>query len=247
MGYCSPRAASFGWDGGIHRVGLPYLCAAAILVALTGQAQAQTFSTGANFTTMTRNQTRTLTGFNYEPPDTMGAGGPNHFIEFDNGSFSIFSKNGGLVSQTNETTFWTNALGSDPGNLSDPRILYDPASQRWFAAMITTDQKNNNKILYARSNTSDPTQGFKGVSFTTSTGRFADFPTLGVDANGVYVGTNNFHGQTLASLALYSVPKADLIATTPSLARLMSFTGLSTGTYGFTFQPVVNFGPKQST
>ena len=49
-------------------------------------------------------------------------------------------------------SFWTNALGSDPGNLSDPRILYlYPASQRWFAVMITTDQTTNNKILFARS------------------------------------------------------------------------------------------------
>jgi hypothetical protein len=177
----------------------------------------------------------------------MGAAGPNHFVSFVNGSFSVFGKNGTLVSQVSDTSFWTTALGSNPGGLSDPRILYDPASQRWFATMITTDQKNNNNILYARSNTSDPTQGFKAVSFMTNTGRFADFPTLGVDANGVYVGTNNFHGQTLSSLALYSVPKTDLIASTPSLARITSFTGLSTSTYGFTLQPVVNYGPKQPT
>src|SRR5205823_2540070 len=39
----------------------------------------------------------------------------------------------------------------------------------------------------------------------------------------------------------------DLIAPTPSLARMTSFTGLSTSTYGFTLQPVVNYGPKQPT
>src|SRR5205823_1036320 len=153
---------------------------------------------------------------------------------FNNGSFSVYGKNGALVSQTSDTTFWTNALGSDPGNLSDPRILYDPASQRWFAVMITIDQSTNNKLLFARSNTSDPTQGFKAVSYTTTNNKFADFPTLGIDANGVYVGTNNFNarGNMLRSLGLYSVPKADLLAASPSLTRLTTtYNAASTNTY----------------
>ena len=249
MGHRSPRAASCGWAVAMLRTGLAYFCVAAILVAFTGQAQAQTFSTGANFTTITRSQTNALAGI-IEPPDTMGAAGPNHFVAFNNGSFSVFNKNGAVVSQVSDTSFLDSALGSDPGGLSDPRILYDPASQRWFATMITTDQATNNKILIARSNTPDPTQGFKGVSYTTTNNRFADFPTLGLDANGVYIGTNNFNstGTTLRSLAIYSVPKVDLLAATPSLSRLTtSHNALGTNTYGFTFQPVVDYGPKTAT
>src|SRR2546423_1465621 len=216
-------------------------CVIAITVAI-GQSQAQTLSLGANFTSMSYSSS------SGEPPDTMGAAGPNHFVAFNNDGFSIFSKNGTPVSSVSPTTFWTNALGVNPGGLSDPRILYDPASQRWFAVMITTDQATNNKILFARSNTADPTQGFKGVSFTTTNGRFADFPTLGLDANGIYVGTNNFtSGGSFRNEGLYSVPKADLIAATPTLARLTSFGALSANTYGFTLQPAVNFGPKLST
>jgi T5SS/PEP-CTERM-associated repeat protein len=219
-------------------------------MAAIGSADAQTLSVGANFTTINRSQTRALVG-DLEPPDTMGAAGPNHFVAFNNGSFSIFNKNGALVSQVSDTSFWTSALnGSNPGGLSDPRILYDPASQRWFATMITTDQSTNNKILFARSNTSDPTQGFKAVSYTTTNGRFADFPTLGLDANGVYIGTNNFNarGNSLRSLGLYSVPKADLLAATPSLARITTnLNALSTSTYGFTLQAAVNYGSKSTS
>src|SRR3954471_1019357 len=179
-----------------------FVCAA--LIALAAPTDAQSLSIGANFTTITRSQTAPLAGI-FEPPDTMGAAGPNHFVAFNNGSFSIFNKNGSLVSQVSDTSFWTSALGSNPGGLSDPRLLYDPASQRWFAIMITTDQSTNNKILFARSNTADPTQGFKGVSFTTTNNRFADYPTLGLDANGVYVGTNNFTGGgSFSSEGLYS-------------------------------------------
>ena len=94
--------------------------------------------------------------------------------------------------------------------------------------MVTTDQSTNNKILFARLNAADPTQGFKGVSFTTTNNRFADFPTLGLDANGVYVGTNNFSARGLfRSEGLYSVPKADLLANTPTLSRLTSFSAFS--------------------
>src|SRR3954463_9887656 len=222
-----------------------FVCLA--LAAIAVPSNAQSLSVGANFTTITRSQTAPLAGI-FEPPDSMGAAGPNHFVEFNNGSFSVFNKNGSLVSQVSDTSFWTSALGVNPGGLSDPRILYDPASQRWFAIMITTDQATNNKILFARSNTADPTQGFKGVSFTTTNGRFADFPTLGLDANGVYVGTNNFSsGGTFRSEGLYSVPKADLLAPSPTLARLTSFPSLSLGTVGFTLQPAVNFGPKLPT
>jgi T5SS/PEP-CTERM-associated repeat protein len=249
MGHSTPGSASFGWAWQAIRIVLANLCWAAIVVYFTGQAQAQSFSTGANFTTITRSQTNALAGI-IEPPDTMGAAGPNHFVAFNNGSFSVFNKNGAIVSQVSDTSFWISALGSDPGGLSDPRILYDPASQRWFAAMITTDQATNNKILFARSNTSDPTQGFKAVSYTTTNNRFADFPTLGLDANGVYVGTNNFNsaGTTLRSLAIYSVPKIDLLAATPSLSRITaSHNTLGTTNYGFTFQPAVDYGPKAAS
>src|SRR4051812_7518449 len=200
MGDRTSRTASSGRAG--RTIALANLCGVSILVTLTGQTQAQTFSTGANFTTITRSQTNALAGI-IEPPDTMGAAGPNHFVAFNNGSFSVFNKNGAVVSQVSDTSFWTSALGSDPGGLPDPRILYDPASQRWFATMITADQVTNNKILIARSNTPAPPQGCKGVSYTTANNRFADFPTLGLDANGVYVATDNFNsaGTNLRSLA----------------------------------------------
>src|SRR5262249_27637671 len=190
-----------------------------------------------------------LFGNNLEPPDTMGAAGQQHFVAFNNGNFSIFNKNGTLVSQVSDTTFWTTALGASPGGLSDPRILYDPASQRWFASMITTGQNIKNNILIARSNTSDPTQGFKAMSFTTTNNRFADYPTLGLDANGIYIGTNNFTSATgsFSGVGMYSVPKAHITANTPTLTHLTNNGTLDANTLGFTLQAAVNYGPKLAT
>ena len=137
------------------------------VTAMMAVANAQTFSTGANFTTITRSQTNALVGI-LEPPDTMGASGPDHFVTFNNGSFSIFNKNGAIVSQVSDTSFWTSALGSDPGGLSDPRILYDPASQRWFASMITTDQATNNKVLIRARTAQTRVRGSRACRFRRS-------------------------------------------------------------------------------
>src|SRR5262245_8543388 len=64
------------------------------------------------------------------PPDTMGAVGPNHFAEFINGSFAVYSKAGVLLQHSNPDTFFD---PDGPGPIashgtSDPRILYDRAS-----------------------------------------------------------------------------------------------------------------------
>src|SRR5262249_44205728 len=151
-----------------------------------------------------------------EPPDTMGAVGPGQYVQFNNGSFSVFSKAGGApLTRVGDQSFWSSVVGLSniPNSLTDTRVLYDPQSQRWFACEITFNELTNNRILIARSNTADPTQGWKGAVLTVTNGRSADFPTLSLDANGVYIGTNDFMNRnsgTLTNVSLYSIPKADL-------------------------------------
>src|SRR5437016_3955994 len=85
----------------------------------------------------------------WNPPDTHGAIGPNHFVEFINGAFGVYNKAGTLIgSKTDENTFWVTAstnAGSvfNPGeaNITDPRVFYDQLSRRWFA--IEVDFSNN--------------------------------------------------------------------------------------------------------
>ena len=178
------------------------------------------------------------------PPDSNGAAGPNHFVEFINGAFATYHKDGTPAQPViPDTTFWTNA-GINPSTiaagLSDPRIIYDSASGHWFAAQITVDNTGN-KVLVARSNTSDPTGGWKATSFTGNAG-FADFPTLGLDANGVYVGTNDFTSSTgtFTGASLFSIPKSDLTASTPSVTHMTSFENLDPAARGATFQAAID-------
>src|SRR5205823_9307873 len=125
-----------------------------------------------------------------------------------------------------DAAFWQAAGLSNISRISDPRMLYDPVTSRWFAVQITLNESTNNRILIARSDTSNPAGPWKAVALTTSNNLFADFPTLGLDANGLYVGTANYTNSSVttnSNVGLYSIPKADLLATTPSLARLTSF------------------------
>lgn len=218
------------------------LCAGLASVARAGAV------IGLNFPGLT-NVDNIAAGIDEAPPDTMGSPGPAHFVQFLNGGFAAFDKSTGNVvpgSKITDIQFWSNA-GIFPGfsNLSDPRIVYDPSSGHWFASQITLETPTNNALI-ARSDTADPTGPWKAVTFKSGSD-FADFPMLGVDADGVYLSTNNFEFATsvLKSVSVFSIPKADLLQSTPSIARMTRFDRLDLNTHGFTIQPVNDFGPSK--
>lgn len=184
---------------------------------------------------------------NLTPPDSMGAVGPSHYVEFVNGAFAIYTKTGTRQSIVSDNQFWSNASwpGTKPSfsGISDPRIVYDSASGRWFATEITT-ASTGNQVFVGRSDTSNPAGGWKALNFTGNSG-FADYDTLGVDATGVYIGTNNFTSSTgsFSGVSLFSIPKSDLLTATPTLANMTKFENLDDTAYGFTLQGVNNSGP----
>jgi hypothetical protein len=186
----------------------------------------------------------------YNPPDSNGAAGPEAFVELINGRFKVYSKTNGSVLKTMTSgDFWSSTgLTFDGGViLSDPRIVYDPSVQRWFASAIDFlpwDQSSNRFVL-AVSAGADPTGSWQGVAFTADPidGNFADFPTLGVDANGVYLAAFMFKSRSEEEVGqtLVSIPKADLLATTPTANNRTWFGLLASTNYGYVLQPVINF------
>lgn len=184
----------------------------------------------------------------FTPPDTMGAVGPNHIVELLNGRFAVYDKATGteLTSSTLDQFVTANGGVIPPlGFTFDPRVVFDPTSDRWFAAVIDANTPANN-IYVLVSTSNDPTQPWQAVQFvgdTIGNNRFNDYETLAVDADGVYLATNNF-GATTFDVSLYSIPKADLLAATPTIANLTRFENLNAGTFGDTLQPALDFGPS---
>jgi len=115
------------------------------------------------------------------PPDTCGAAGPHHFVEVVNRNFAVYNKSTGAE-------LINILLGSFlPGSNGDPRVLYDQYSNRWF--IIVADFIS--RIYLAVSTSDDPTGSWFKCNFVVSqgsdAGKWPDYPTLGVDADGIYI------------------------------------------------------------
>jgi hypothetical protein len=197
-----------------------------------------------SFPGSTRTDTVTLSGGtrSFRPPDSTLAAGPSNVVEMVNGAFSVYNKTGTLAQpRTTLDQFWQNA-GVTPTNFSfDPRLVYDAATSRWIAVAADNAGLSNNALV-AVSNTSDPTGGWKGfkIPVNPTTNNFGDFPTLGVNQNGVFITTNNFTpvpNGPFQGTTVVTIDKAQLEAGTLSFSRAEN---LSSGTTGVAPQPAVD-------
>jgi hypothetical protein len=227
------------------------------LIGWSSNALAASFSIVQNFQGSTINQS------GFIPPDTTGAIGNNHFVELLNGRYAVYNKTGNgnsnaaigspLFSSTLDQ-FWTAAGVADyTASTFDPRLVFDPSSQRWFAAAVdsptdlnaqTGDIKNN--FLLAVSKTDNPLGGWTGFKIPGDPTRFTDFPTLGLNKDGVFLGSNNFgradaFGNFDFDVSLVSIRKAALLSGTLTSADFKQFNGLDFGIRGGTLHPVTDF------
>src|SRR5262249_33496886 len=88
-----------------------------------------------------------------------------------------------------------------------------------------------------------PTGPWNGVAFPSDpvNGNFADFPTLGIDANGVYLSADMFDSSWVSiGPTLLSLPKSDLLAIPPSIGGLTWFGQMSYNNYGAILQPSIS-------
>jgi len=226
------------------------LFALGLLLATSARAQVNV-QIGQNFAGSDNSQTYIT------PADGNGAVGPKYFVEFINGAFAVYYKtNGARVLRITDTKFWSN--GGPGGNgdgltfapsdmVSDPRVIYDPVSQRWFASQVDYDGSvadptlESDYYLLAVSDNDDPTGAWQVFTFLADPefGNFADFPTLGVDANAVYLAGNMFYGENNSfGTSLTMLPKADLLASPPVITNRVFFGTLTYADRGAVLQPV---------
>ncbi|MFZ0826243.1 MAG: hypothetical protein WAO02_02355 [Verrucomicrobiia bacterium] len=185
------------------------------------------------------------------PPDPNGVIGPGRFMEFINGTVAIYNRtNGASVQRKSDLKFWADAgLNTSAIAISDPRVIYDPATQRWFATQVDFDPGANdptteaNDFLLAVSTTSDPTKTWTGFMIPSDpdNGDFADFPTLGLDSNAVYISGDFYTNSVAVGPGLLSIPKADLIAATPTITNLHWYGVMDYSVRGDVLQPAVCF------
>lgn len=176
------------------------------------------------------------------PPDTMGAIGPNHFVETLNGSFRVYDRTGTPLLSKSLDQFWKDATGTQPNWFSfDPRILYDASTSRWFASALDNAGVSNNAILLAVSTSADPTgawTGFRIDSDPVTKGHWADFDTLGMNGQGIYISVNAFKTSAASNgITIAAFNKASLIG--GSLSGTVFFNNNPNDT-GYSVQPIVD-------
>jgi hypothetical protein len=214
---------------------------------------------GVNFLGATLADTRSF------PPDSMGAVGPSQFIVAVNGRIRSFNKFTGStdgVLDVDTDIFFASAMTSSSGNFtSDPRIRYDRLSGRWFIIMIDVpgggSQPNRIMIAVSDSATVNANTVWRFYYFqhdqvapTGDTGKFADYPTLGIDANALYIGVNIFGSRGLrvsfSNTTGFVVRKSSLLGGGPIVVTAFrSLIGKHTpGPY--TPQGVDNYDPAAS-
>ncbi len=125
-----------------------------------------------------------------EPPDTMLAAGPTALIETVNSTASIWTKTG------TRTAFadFNKALPMPAGfTFSDPRILYDTISGRWFFTGLGFSLQYNSLVFLGVSKASDPAGGWFIYKIAqTSNGQLHDQPKVGVSDDKVVISWNDF-------------------------------------------------------
>ena len=203
-----------------------------LVVAVITPVIAQSTSIGVNFRATHRGGGESTS----IPPDTMGAVGPDHVMLLVNGRYELYTKNPIINGEDGQplpgeasglTEFWRNTVGVNGHSFAfDPRVTYDPFSQRWYAVSVDGQRRADSGYLFAISKSANPTDGWDGFRWLAdSAGRqWADFPMLGFDGDYVYISSNHLPVvNSGSSNVLHAIPKSDLFSTVPSIDNRQTF------------------------
>jgi len=144
---------------------------------------------------------------NFAPPDTQMAAGPDFLVEMDNVNGYIYEK-----SSKQDLVFGLGAFFGTNATFpafSDPKVLYDAESRRFFASGLLFDNCNpappptgsgcttagNSQVDIAVSDDSNPFgTWFVYVVDSNTSGTLFDQPKIGVDSDKITVSWNNNNG-----------------------------------------------------
>jgi hypothetical protein len=148
------------------------------------------------------------------PPDTVGAVGEDHYVQWVNTAFAVFRKSTGelLYGPAQGLTLWK---GFDNGpcekaNDGDPMVQYDKLQKRWIMSQFVYSKRPSPGVeipvppfyqCIAVSTTSNPLGKYRRYRFQYS--QFNDFPKIGVWTDGYYVTFNMFEPNSGALVCAY--------------------------------------------
>ncbi|MEK6301999.1 MAG: C25 family cysteine peptidase [Acidobacteriota bacterium] len=180
------------------------------------------------------------------PPDVHGAAGPNHLMTALNPQMLIQNKSGAVISTLSTFAFWS-PLGI--GTISDPRVLYDPFSNRWMQTIIVDYFTANSAICVAVSQTNNPTGTWNlfKLDVDSANTKWADFPSMGFNKNWIVVSVNMYPvlGGPFSNARTLVCVKSNLYANTTPVGTFKFFDRPLND--GGTIQPAVTMDNTTET
>jgi hypothetical protein len=205
------------------------LGASALALAMASAASAAVSFVSKGFEGASLAQNITVGG-GFIPPDTMGAVGTTQYVSILNGSFSVYNKaTGAQTAFIDDDAFWSAAGATAFGTSftgGDPRVLFNATANRWIATAFGGDRSFLN---IAVSDTADALGPWKATTFLGFNGvagaGVADYATLAMDRNAVYIGTNDFDTAGFIGTTLNVIPLSDVFsAVAPNVTNRAIFT-----------------------
>lgn len=175
------------------------------------------------------------------PPDTQGAVGPNHLVTTLNTQVRIQNRQGGILLTLSLEQFWS-PLGSE--DVFDPRILYEPYSNRWITCAVADRRSAASSLFLAVSTNSDPTGNwyFYRIDVDAANLVWADYPTLGFNRSWIVVQVNMFGmGGSFNRSHIYAFSKS-----TAYSGGNLQYTYFSPNNIGGTQLPAVTYDETAS-
>lgn len=128
------------------------------------------------------------------PPDPCGDVGPNHYIQAYNAAYVIYDKQGNTLAGPTNLNLLFGAVPGSNCNSGDPIVLYDEQADRWVIIEFSLCNPNQ-YVLFAVSQTADPTGSWYSYSFDTD--ETPDYEKVGVWRDGYYMATNTSPGKDI--------------------------------------------------
>ena len=142
-----------------------------------------------------------FSGFNMQaaPPDTNGAVGPDHYVQWVNLSYVVFDKQGNKVyGPTAGNTLWKNSslTACATTNDGDPSVQYDSLADRWVMMQLSYSSGSGYYECLAISTTSNFLGSWYLYALQWSS-TLPDYPKLGIWPDAYYVTQNLFYLQSI--------------------------------------------------
>ena len=161
------------------------------------------------------------------PPDTNGAVGPNHYVQWVNLSIAVYSKTGTLLAGPVNGNFLWGGFGKpcETENDGDPIALYDHLADRWVLSQFALPNFPHGPFYQclAISATPDPTGAYFRYAFQISQIKLNDYPKFGIWPDAYYMSINQFNAGSLtwAGAGVVAFERHAMLAGLP--ARMVYF------------------------